>query len=251
MLDTKTLTTLVLLFLSLSVLAWMSRQVSLRVQGVTLYLTGWVDLADVVIFLLLLPGVFVHEGSHWLAARMLGLRTGKFRVWPTKQGAYIGLGSVSVERSDIWRESIVGIAPLLAGNVALAIIGWQVFATPDLLQALAAGEFVLVVTTFFAALRTADGLLWAYVIFTVGNSMIPSSSDREPIKPVVLYTAFAALTYVVIGLPLEPITRLLSWVAPAFGIAIGAQFFLIVLDGLILVFLWPLEILLRQRLRRR
>ncbi len=251
MLDTKTLTTLILLFLSLSVLAWMSRQVSLRVQGVTLYLTGWVDLADVMIFLLLLPGVFVHEGSHWLAARMLGLRTGKFRVWPVKQGAYIGLGSVSVERSDIWRESLVGMAPLLAGNVVLAIVGWQVFATPALLEALAAGQFARVTTTFFGALRTADGLLWAYVIFTVGNSMLPSSSDREPVKPVLIYTAFAALVYVVIGLPLEPITQLLGWVAPAFEIAIGAQFFLIVLDGLILAFLWPLEVLLRQRIRRR
>jgi hypothetical protein len=249
-LDTKTLTTLILLFLNLSALAWLSRQVSLRVQVVTFYATGWRDLADVIIFLLLMPGVFVHEGAHWLAARALGLRTGKFRVWPVKQGEYIGLGSVSVERSDIWRQSMVGIAPLVAGNVVLAIVGWQVFATPALLRTLASGQIAGAATTFFSALRTADGLLWAYVIFTVGNSMMPSSSDREPIKPVLLYTVFAALIYVVIGLPLAPITQLLGWVAPAFEIALSAQFFLIVLNLVILAFLWPLEILLRERIRR-
>lgn len=248
--DTQTLAILLLLLLSLSMLAWLSRQVSLRVQAVTYFLTGWADLANVMIFLLLLPGVILHESSHWLAARALGLRTGKFRVWPTKQGAYIGLGSVSVERADIWRESIVGIAPLLAGNLVLALIGWQVFATPALLDALAAAQPATAIASFFTALRTADGLVWAYLIFTVGNSMMPSSSDREPFKPVLLYTAFAALVYAVIGLPLEPITHLLGWVAPAFEIAIGALLFLIVLDGLILVLLWPLEVLLRHRIRR-
>ncbi len=33
-------------------LSWLSQQVSLRVQGVTFYLTGWGDLAGVIIFLL-------------------------------------------------------------------------------------------------------------------------------------------------------------------------------------------------------
>jgi hypothetical protein len=120
-------------------MAALSRAVSLRVQAIIYYLTGSSDLASVGIFLLLLPGVFLHEGAHWLAAQLLGLRTGKFRVWPSKQGDYIGLGSVSVERADIWRESLVGVAPLVAGNLVLALIGWRVFTTPTLLAALVRG----------------------------------------------------------------------------------------------------------------
>lgn len=248
--DNHTLTILILLLMSLLALAWMSRLVSLRIQAVTYYLTGWADLASVVIFLLLLPGVLLHESAHWLAARALGLRTGKFRVWPSKQGDYIGLGSVSVERADIWRESLVGIAPLVMGNLVIALIGWSIFATPALLGELAEGRLAAAVGSFFAALRTADGLVWAYVIFTVGNSMMPSSSDREPFKPVFLYTAFAALIYVVVGLPLEPATLLLGWMAPAFELTVGALIFLIVLDTLVLAALWPLEGLLRQRWKR-
>jgi len=248
--ETQTLTILILLLAALLLLAWLSRQVSLRIQGVTYYLTGSGDLTNVVIFLVLLPGVVLHEGSHWLMARLVGLRTGKFRVWPSKQGDYIGLGSVSVERADIWRESLVGIAPLMVGNMALALIGWRVFAAPALLDALADAHLADAVLVFVEGMRTVDGLVWAYVLFTVGNSMMPSSSDREPFKPVLLYSVLAAMVYVGVGLPLMPVTQLLGWVAPAIEIAVGALLFLIVLDALILALLSPLEWLLRQRVRR-
>lgn len=243
--------TLLALAISLLVLSWLSRQVSLGVQAVTYYLTGSADLASVIIFLVLLPGVLLHESAHWLAARAVGLRTGKFRVWPTKQGDYIGLGSVSVERSDIWRESIVGVAPLVAGNFVIALIGWRIFATPELLAALEAGRLLDTVGLFFDALGTADGLVWAYVLFTIGNSMMPSASDREPFKPVLIYTAFAALIYIVVGLPLAPVTFLLGWTVPMFEIAIGALVFLIVLDLLIWAVLLLLEIPLRLARRNR
>lgn len=244
--DAYTLTILLTLLLSLLAMATLSRAVSLRVQAIIYYLTGSGDLASIGIFLLLLPGVFLHEGAHWLAARLLGLRAGKFRVWPTKHGAYIGLGSVSVERADIWRESLVGVAPLVAGNLLLALIGWQVFATPTLLAALAAGELTAALSSFGAGLRTSDGLAWAYAIFAVGNSMMPSASDREPFKPVLLYVAFAALIYGIVGLPLALFGQLLGWLAPAIEISVGALMFLIVLDGLVWLALWPIEWLLRR-----
>jgi hypothetical protein len=245
--DAYTLTIVIALLLGLLVLAALSRAVSLRVQAVIYYLTGSGDLASVGIFLLLLPGVFLHEGAHWLAARLLGLRTGKFRVWPTKQGAYIGLGSVSVERADIWRESLVGIAPLVAGNLVLALIGWRVFATPTLLAALAAGEPAAAISSFGTGLRTADGLAWAYAVFAVGNSMMPSASDREPFKPVLIYTFFAAVIYIVVGLPLAPMAQLLGWIAPAIETSVGALIFLILLDGLVWMALWPLVWVLERR----
>lgn len=249
--EAQTLTILLLLVLSLSALAWLSRMVSLRVQAVTYYWTGSGDITNVIIFLVLLPGVILHESAHWLMARLVGLRTGKFRVWPSKQGDYIGLGSVSVERGDVWRDSLVGIAPLVFGNLVIALIGWRVFATPALLDALADARLTDAVLVFLEGMRTADGLAWAYVVFTVGNSMMPSSSDRESFKPVLLYSMLAAVIYIGVGLPLAPMTQLLGWVAPAIEIAVGALLFLIVLDLLILALFWPLERLLRQRVRRR
>ncbi len=249
--ESQTLLILLLLVLSLLALAWLSRMVSLRVQIVVYYLTGSRDMSNVIIFLVLLPGVILHESAHWLTARLVGLRTGKFRVWPRKQGDYLGLGSVSVERSDVWRDSLVGVAPLIFGNLVLALIGWRVFATPALLKSLADARLGDAVVVFVEGMRTADGLVWAYVLFTVGNSMMPSSSDRVSFKPVLLYSLLAAIIYIGVGLPLAPMTQLLGWVAPAIEIAVGALLFLIVLDLIILVVLWPLERVLLQRARQR
>ncbi|MBO9391403.1 hypothetical protein [Caldilinea sp.] len=231
---------------SLLTLSWLSQLVSLRVQGVIFYLTGWGDLASVTIFLTLLPGVVLHEAAHWLAARALGLRVSRFRIWPRKQGSHLGLGSVSMQRADIWRESLVGMAPLLLGNTVIAWIGWRVFATPALLEALATGHLLQAAATFWMSLRTVDGLLWAYALFAIGNSMMPSSSDREPLKPVLLYTALVALIYVGVGLPLEPLRMLLAWIEPFVEISVGALVFLILVDMFVLSGLWPLEILLRK-----
>lgn len=249
--ESQTVFILLLLVLSLVALAWLSRMVSLRVQVVTYYLTGSRDMSHVIIFLVLLPGVILHESAHWLTARLVGLRTGKFRVWPRKQGDYIGLGSVSVERGDVWRDSLVGVAPLIFGNLVIALIGWRVFATPALLVALAEGRLIDAVLVFAEGIGTADGLVWAYVIFTVGNSMMPSSSDRVSFKPVLLYSLLATIVYVGVGLPMAPMTQLLGWVAPAIEIAVGALLFLIALDLLILALLWPVERLLHQRARQR
>ena len=63
-------------------------------------------------------------------------------------------------------------------------------------------------------------------------------------------TAFAALIYIVVGLPLAPVTFLLGWVVPMFEIAIGALIFLIVLDLLIWGVLLLIEIPLRLARRR-
>jgi len=96
----------ILLFL---ILAWLSRQISLNIQFPFYTLTRSQNSATLAIFLLFLPGVFIHESAHWTMARLLGLKTSKFRVWPKQQGKYIGLGSVSVEASDPIRDSLVGL----------------------------------------------------------------------------------------------------------------------------------------------
>ena len=49
----------------------------------------------------------------------------------------------------------------------------------------------------------ATGLAWS-AGFAIGNAMMPSPSDTEPIKPLLLYVALAATLYFLVGLPLAP-----------------------------------------------
>lgn len=242
--------TLLTLTVTLFILALLSRQISLRIQSITAYVTRSPDMAMVTVFLLFLPGIIIHEFSHWIVAKVLGLRPSRFRVWPKRQGGYIGLGSVSIRSGGMWLDSLVGLAPLVAGTVIVALIGYQVFGSDALLAVLAQNQWSKTATVFLTAISARDGAVWAYLVFAIANSMMPSRSDRQPVMPLLLYVAFAAIVYFVIGLPGDPFTALLGWMAPMFQIVTGAILFTVFLDLLVLVILVPVEFLVSGRLLR-
>jgi hypothetical protein len=131
--------------------------------------------------------------------------------------------------------------------VLIAFIGAQVFGAADLLYVLEDGRWMDGAEVFFAALGNADGFVWAYLLFVISNSMMPSKVDREPVGSVLLYLAVAAGIYVVVGLPVEPVTALLGWVVPAFQIVISALLFTIILDLIVFGVLLLIELLVVRR----
>ncbi|MEP7358411.1 MAG: hypothetical protein ABI847_14285, partial [Anaerolineales bacterium] len=72
------------LLLTLLPLVFLERWVHRHLQGIWLLLFRDPDLALIMYSLLMLPGVILHEGSHWLAATMLGVRAGRFSVVPER-----------------------------------------------------------------------------------------------------------------------------------------------------------------------
>ncbi|MCC6168484.1 MAG: hypothetical protein IT329_14770 [Caldilineaceae bacterium] len=216
--------------LTLLGLAWLSRQISQSIQLAAYLLTRSKDAPALAIFLIFLPGVVVHEAAHWGMARLLGLRTGKFRVWPKRQGRHIGLGSVSVESKGALPDSLVGMAPLVVGSAIVALIGNHIFSAYTAAETLAQGRLVEGFQTFWRALGEPDGALWAYLLFAIANAMMPSASDREPVGPVLLYAGVAVVLYILLGMPLNPPTTLMQWVTPALQNLSSAFLFVIVLD---------------------
>jgi hypothetical protein len=224
--------------LSLFALAWLSRQLSWQIQTVLVLLTRNPDLTIVLLFLLLLPGVIIHEAAHWLTARLVGLKTSKFRVWPKKQGKHIGLGSVSVQRGNLWQDTLVGMAPLILGSILLALIAEYVFHAPRLSTALSDQRWFDGWRAFRQALQAPDGILWAYLLFAIGNAMMPSASDREPVQPLLMYTTIAIVIYILLGLPLTPFAAILTWLAPTLQNLTNAFLFTGILDCIIWAILY-------------
>jgi hypothetical protein len=229
--------------LTLLGLAWLSRQISQSFQLAVYAVTRSKDAPTVAIFLIFLPGVVIHEAAHWGMARLLGLRTGKFRIWPKRQGRHIGLGSVSVESKGVLPDSLVGLAPLLAGSILVVLIGNHVFNAYAVAGTLAQGRLIEGFQAFWRALGEPDGALWAYLLFAIANAMMPSASDREPIKPVLLYATVAVVLYVLLGMPLSPLTSLMQWMTPALQNLSSAFLFTIVLDAAALVVLYLFRLL--------
>lgn len=195
---------------ALLVLAWLSARISLLIQQSVYNVTGSIDMAVLIYFLLLLPGIVLHEAAHWIVAKLLGLKPGRFTVWPKRRGRMVGLGSVTARDGGMVLNSLVGMAPLFLGTLLVALMARAWFGGNQLAQTFAGDELRTWFSTVAAAFRRPDAAIWAYLIFTTANGMMPSAPDREPVKPLLVYIALAALLYVALGMPLQPLADALE-----------------------------------------
>ena len=191
---------LIWLAATLAPLFFMKRWINRHIQGLGLLLVGNNEAAMYLYFVLLLPGILIHELSHWLAAKLLGVRTGKISLWPSKRrGNQMRMGSVQVARTDPFRSSLIGVAPLISGSLAVLIIGQLILGLGDLGEILLNGEWEPFWESILAHLQTPDFWLWLYLIFAISNAMLPSETDREPWRPVLLFMGLMALLFYLTG----------------------------------------------------
>ncbi len=206
---------LLLFSIVLVALAWFNSQISDLTQLVTLRLTGSIDAAMVAYFILVLPGIVIHEGAHWIVAYVLGLRPGNFTVWPKRYGAMIRLGSVTTRQGGALPDSLVGMAPLFAGVVLVGLCARQLFQGDPLALLLAHADLSAWLAAVGSVLFRPASLVWVYLIFTIANGMMPSESDRRPLMPVLLFIGLAVVFYLVVGLPVALFSSALNALTPA------------------------------------
>jgi hypothetical protein len=166
-------------------LAALQRLLHREIQA-TLYIAsgGNARFTMAVFSILFLPGVLLHEFSHFLMAKLLGVRTEGFSIVPKMMPAgYLRMGYVEVSKSDIIRDSLIGAAPLILGTVAIAymaIVPLDLFPLWDVLRNGQMGLFWFGVTLLPGI---KDFYLWFYLTFAVSTTMLPSQSDRHSWLP--------------------------------------------------------------------
>ena len=236
---------------TLAALVFVSRWITQQVQLLGLHLTGDERAAQMTYYLLMLPGILLHELSHVIVARLIGLRVGELSLGPRMRNqTSIELGSVTVSRADVFRESLVGLAPFLSGTAVLALVGTRVFDVEALGQAAAAGAGGLL-RALPAIWQVPDFWLWAYLIFVVSNAMMPSPSDRQPWLLAGIYLAVAlGGVYLLVGLPAIP-EALATWAAGALQVLTLSFLFTVVLDLLVAAALWIAEAVILALQSRR
>ena len=225
--------TLVLLVV---VVQWLHR----HILGFFFLITGDEDMALVLYFLPLSPGVLLHEVSHAITAVILRVRMGGFTVFPRRDSSgRITLGSVMVEQVDPVRSSLIGVAPLVFGCGAVLLIGYYVFGLSEMESVLLAGDFQAIVATAGRLFQTPDAWLWLYLIFAISNTMLPSASDRETWPPVILFVVgvvalvlLANQAAVLEALAL-PLGAAISWLTAAFVITLAIDLPAVVLLSLL------------------
>jgi len=145
--------------------------------------------------LLFLPGILLHELSHYLFARLLGVQTGKFSVFPKRiPGGKLQMGFVETAHTDWIRTGLIGAAPLLTGILAVGLIAVYGLALEPFLQALSAGNFHELIKGIPTLLNAPDFWIWFYLAFVISSTMLPSETDRSALLPLM------GLTIILVGL---------------------------------------------------
>jgi len=203
---------------TLALLLLIERWIHRHLQGVMLLLTGDPEVAVVLYALPLLPGIVLHELSHTFAALLLGVRVGRISLRPKRAGGRVQLGFVPVESTDAVRASLIGLAPLLVGSAVILLVGYLVFGLGTMGEALSAGDWAGLIAGMLGAMDTSDVWLWAYAIFAISNTMLPSRADRQAWGPVILFLLLIGILVWAAGLGpavveglTEPLTTPLRW----------------------------------------
>ena len=225
---------LIVFALTILLQQWLHR----HIQGFALALTGNPGCAIRLLFYLLLPGILLHEGSHYIVAKLLLVRTNGISIGiGNTRKKQVSLGSVNIQRTDPIRESLVGVAPFVVGLTAIWLIaGWGFGVWPN--SGLTLAEMVQRVRDY-----AYDWLTWLdlYLIFAVSTAMIPSESDREPWGPVItIFGVGVAILFLLGWTPRVPqdLVTLARQLLDALTFALGIT---VVVNGAVAIVLWILE----------
>lgn len=208
-----------------------------HIQGLGLLITDNRQAATLIYYLVLLPGVVLHEVSQWVLAQVLRVKVKKFQLWPDTQGKRIRLGLVEIDKkTDDYRATAVGMVPLVSGVTALVLIGQARFDVHTLFAGLGTGDL----PTAMAAIRTftsaPDFWIWVYLAFAIANAMLPEEHDRVNwwLFIVPMAGISAVLLLLDLGILLEawldgPLTAIGEWLSFGLALALGFDLFMMAL----------------------
>lgn len=130
-----------------------------------------------------LPGTFIHEISHFLAALFLLVPVGKLELTPKfkEEGSGFELGSVAIAKTDPLRRFLIGIAPLVFGLTIILLIVYLI----------TTGRFI---NAWWA------NILAGYIIFQVANSMFSSKKDLEGAIIIFIFLIIVFIILVLLGI---------------------------------------------------
>ena len=235
------------LVLLLAPLLFFQRSLHREIQGVFLLITRRPDLSLALFSLLFFPGVFLHEASHFIMSRLLGVPTGRVSLLPRPmENGRLQLGFVETGRADIFRDALIGMAPLLTGGLCVALTGMRGLDLDQLWTAIVSDQGA----SFAEALKTVaarpDFWLWFYLTFVISSTMLPSASDRRAWLPLVLVLGTLLGIVLLAGAGpwlvqhlASPLNSLLRALAAVFGISV-------VVHALILIPVWVLRKLISK-----
>jgi hypothetical protein len=197
--------------------------------------------------LIFFPGVLLHELSHFLSAKMLGVVTGRFSLIPQAQAnGKLRLGYVETATGGFVRDALIGAAPLVTGSIFVALSAIYLLHLMPMWDVIRSGDWGEFWTLLNVVPGSPDFWLWFYLTFTVSSTMLPSQSDRHAWLPLGILVAGLVGVAILAGAG----TWMLTNLAPRFTQFLGALAMIFGLSGALHLLLVIPLFLLHQILSR-
>src|SRR5215208_3069454 len=181
-------------------LIFLQRLLHREIQSVFLILSRDARITMGIFSFIFLPGVFIHELSHFLMAKILRVPTGRFSIFPQSlPDGRLQLGYVETSKSDIVRDSLIGAAPLIVGTLFVAYVAIYRFEMRVLWDVFRNGQFNLFWMGVRALPQVQDFYLWFYLAFAVSSTMMPSESDRHAWLELVISIGVLVMIALLVG----------------------------------------------------
>ena len=151
---------------------------------------GGATLGRAVFYLLVFPGVILHEGAHYLACLLTGTEVFRFAPFSPRRPAdgRLVLGYVRHERRSVPIQAIIGLAPILLNPLGLLFV--TALLTPLTFAEVVNPRFGIVEKHILASsFLTSDPLLaaiWAYLSLSFAVGSVPSREDLASVPAVLL-----------------------------------------------------------------
>jgi hypothetical protein len=149
-----------------------------------------------VFYLLVFPGVVLHEGAHYLACLLTGTKVSRFAPFsPSRSNdGRLVLGYVRHERRVFPIGALIGLAPILLNPLGLLFV--TALLTPLTFQEVAKPSVEVVVKEVFASGFLTDTPLlattWVYLALCFALGSVPSREDLSSL-PMLLLTFGAGI----------------------------------------------------------
>ena len=147
-------------------------------------------LGRMLFYLLVFPGVVLHEGTHYLACLLTGTRVSRFAPFSPGRSddGHLMLGYVRHERRAFPVGAIIGLAPILLNPLGLLVV--TALLTPLTLREVAhlSGE-VMALEIFASGFLSDTPLLattWVYLAFSFALGSVPSREDLSGLPMLLL-----------------------------------------------------------------
>ena len=229
------------LLVTLAVFVFLQRWLHREIQAFFLILTRSPGVTQVLFAVIFFPGVLLHELSHFLSAKLLGVKTGRFSLIPQAQAnGRLRLGYVETASGGFVRDALIGVAPLVTGSLLVAYVAIDQMHIMPLWDVLRSANWGAFWDMLGSVPMSPDFWLWFYLAFTISSTMMPSQSDRHAWLPlgflIVGLAAVAILagagTWMLTNLA-PPFNQFLRALAMIFGLS-GGLHLLLILPFLIL-----------------